>query len=119
MQEKISLSKRIAQESLKVAKDKFKRYLPAELIGTTSAFAGGSLAANLSENNPFAMGYAATATETVGFYGAMIVRQAYQDFQDTRQSQQQYGLKRFTHTAKNLALEFSLAEVLDTPFITF
>lgn len=112
-----SMPKRIVQESWRIAKDKFSRYLSAELIGTASAFAGGALAANYSENNALAMGYASTVAETAGFYGSMLVKQVYHDASEARQMQQSYGFNGLTKTLKDLTLEFGLAELIDTPLI--
>ncbi|MEK6825284.1 MAG: hypothetical protein AABY00_00700 [Nanoarchaeota archaeon] len=112
-----SLRKNIASESWRLVKEKFTRYLPAELIGTASAFAAGAYAANHFNNNALAIGYAATLGETIGFYTTIITQQVREDRKQAQRNQQPYGFQGALSTSWDLIREFGLAEVIDTPLI--
>jgi hypothetical protein len=78
------------------------RYLPAELIGTSAALAGG-LGAYALTDRPEAGAIAATAAEIAAFYLVMIAREL----------RARGGLAALPEALRELSLEFGPAELLD------
>jgi len=113
----LGISERILKESGRIAKDKFMRYLTAEIIGTAGAFAAGAIASNYRNGNEMLIGYASMMGENAGFYGAMIAKQIIEDIRKTKAVSASYGIRGFCSTLMHIAAEFGLAESIDSPII--
>ena len=86
-----------------------KRYLPAEVIGSTCLFLAG-LGANALFHNPFITAVSATWAEFLGYYGTIVVI-------DLRKHTTRDGAISFhkvIKTIKHLLFEFGFSEILDT-----
>jgi len=80
-----------------------KRYLPAEAVSLAAAMLVGSGAAMLSDSNPAIIAMAAAWAETTSYYATMLLRE-----------RRAHPRQRLWRTLRNLALEFGIAEVLDS-----
>jgi len=90
-----------------------KRYGFAELAGLCTAIVG-SLAARALTGNEIAAAYSASIGENLGYYGVIIGREVVHDWRAAAGIGRPYGLSGAAGTARNLALEFGIAEVLDS-----
>ena len=90
-----------------------KRYLPAEIFGTLSAIAGAGLAYSMT-NNGIISAYAGTISENVGFYGYMLIKEVYDSKIHHKNNNRKYTFTSFLKNARNLILEFGLAEIFDS-----
>lgn len=90
-----------------------RRYGVAEIVGTLTAFAG-SYAVDALTDNPVAAAYGGSVGETVGFYGTIIIRELVHDAHAAGLDREPYGLRESIRTARNILMEFGVAEVLDT-----
>ncbi len=98
------------------AKDWIARYLPLEILATTTALIGGLLAA-LVTSNAVAIAYVATWAENVGYYGLAFAREmtASRAFADEgSQSPPSPIMGRIWRALTNLVMEFGPAEMLDS-----
>jgi len=80
-----------------------RRYLPAEAVSVVGAMLFGSAAAMLSNNNPAVIAIAGAWGETTSYYATMVVRE-----------RRVHPRRRLWRTLGNLALEFGIAEALDS-----
>lgn len=94
-----------------------KRYLAAEVFGTTT-FLIGSILAYLFCSNRVVAAYIATTSEMIGYYGVIL----YRDIQSSRR-QGPYTFRKFLTDIKKISCEFGAAEYLDgavlRPFFLF
>jgi hypothetical protein len=94
-----------------------RRYLPAEIAGVLAAL-GGALAAHRVSDSPVAAAVAGSACETVGYYATIGWRdfnwqyRALDGVAPTRRAWLTAG-----RTARDLAVEFGPAEVIDSAFV--
>jgi hypothetical protein len=89
-----------------------RRYLPAELIGTTATLLAAWLA-SLYTSNPLVIGVAGAWGEFFGFYGPMFV----QELRAERKTGASLTPGRFLLVLRNLVTEFGFAEVVDSLLI--
>lgn len=90
-----------------------KRYGVAELAGLCTAVAG-SFAARALTGSEIAAAYGGAMGENLGYYGVIVGREVVQDRRAANALGRRYGLAGAARTARNLVLEFGVAEVLDS-----
>ena len=93
-----------------------KRYGVAEMAGLCTAVAG-SFAARALTGSEIAAAYGGAMGENLGYYGVVIGREVVQDRRAANASGRRYGLVGAGCTARNLILEFGVAEVLDSSLL--
>ncbi len=84
-----------------------RRYLPAEVAGTLAALVGGLLA---GVGHPALAALGGTWGENAGYYGTILAR----DLRARRDREGRLTPGGALRTARNLALEFGGAELLDS-----
>jgi hypothetical protein len=90
----------------KKLKSWFRRYLPAEIIGTITAILFPTAVYAIS-GNTLLMAVCGTIGENIGFYGTMLVC-------ELSKSHKKHGQLRVFKTLRNLFIEFGLAETADS-----
>lgn len=95
------------------AREWLRRYGPAEVAGLVTALLG-SWAVHALTGNEIAAAYGGSLGENVGFYGVMIGREIRADHGARITIGRRYGIREWTGTALNLAVEFGAAELLDS-----
>ena len=90
-----------------------KRYGVAEVAGLCTALVG-SLAARALTGSEIAAAYGGAIGENVGYYGIIVGREVVHDRRAAFAASRGYGLAGAWRTARNLALEFGVAEALDS-----
>jgi hypothetical protein len=90
-----------------------KRYGVAEVTGVCTALIG-SLATRALTGNEIAAAYGGAIGETLGYYGFIVGREVLYDWRAAVAAGHAYGLSGAGRTGRNLALEFGVAEVLDS-----
>ncbi|MFA6065110.1 MAG: hypothetical protein WCW44_04965 [archaeon] len=93
-----------------------KRYAPAEVFAIAGALLGASISLFLT-NNPIVSAYGATLGETILYYGFILARDMYISNKEHKKSNLKYTLVSFLKNIRNLLIEFTPAEVLDTLLI--
>jgi hypothetical protein len=93
------------------------RYLPAEILGTVTALAT-AWTVHAASDSLISAAVAATIGESLGYYGFMVVREAFR--YDTRH--RHHGRRRRlwltgTRTVRDLLIEFGPAELVDTVLV--
>jgi hypothetical protein len=93
------------------------RYLPAEILGTVTALATAWMV-HAASDSLISAAVAGTIGESLGYYGCMVVREAFRH--DTRH--RHHGRRRRlwltgTRTARDLLIEFGPAELVDTVMV--
>jgi hypothetical protein len=89
------------------------RYGVAEVAGLCTAIAGAFTVRALT-GNVVAAAYGGAMGENLGYYGVMIGREAVRDRRAAHEVGRHYGLAGAARTARNLVLEFGVAELLDS-----
>jgi hypothetical protein len=97
--------------------DYTKRYGMAELCGTGTALLGYAVANVLSGGNPVIDAYAAAASENIGFYGVIVVRDVREQLRAAEVLEKEYSIAEVRSLIRGLALEFGTAEIIDTGVI--
>lgn len=90
-----------------------KRYGVAEAAGLCTALIG-SLAARAVTGSEIAAAYGGAFGENLGYYGIIVGREVVHDRRAAFAANRGYGLAGAGRTARNLLLEFGVAEVLDS-----
>jgi hypothetical protein len=90
------------------------RYLPAEVLGTVTALAA-AWTVHAASDSLISAAVAGTIGESLGYYGCMVVREAFRN--DTRH--RHHGRRRRlwltgTRTIRDLLIEFGPAELVDS-----
>jgi len=93
-----------------------KRYLPAEILGTISAVLVPTLFAVFSDS-PWLIAFSGTIGENIGFYGAMIVQEVFQNKKKYHKEGRRYGWRGFLKSVRNIFIEFGVAETFDSLFL--
>ena len=92
------------------------RYGVAEVVGVGAALIGSALLHASTGNEVFAA-YGGAIGENVGYYGVIVARDVARARRAARAAARTYGLAGAFRTARDLVLEFGLAEVIDTGFV--
>jgi hypothetical protein len=90
-----------------------KRYGIAEVAGLCTALVG-SLAARALTGSEIAAAYGGAIGENLGYYGIIVGREVAHDRRAAFAAGRVYGLAGAGRTARNLAMEFGVAEVFDS-----
>lgn len=90
-----------------------ERYGAAELVGLGTAFIG-SLATRAITGSEIAAAYGASIGENLGYYAVIVGREIVHDWRAAFAAGRRYGLRGVSRTGRNLALEFGIAELLDS-----
>lgn len=90
-----------------------RRYGPAEIIGTVTAYISFFIVQDATDSN-VAAAYAGTMGENIGFYGTMIAREVAGDMKIARREGRRYSVRDAMKTAGKLITEFGHAETLDS-----
>jgi hypothetical protein len=90
-----------------------ERYGVAEVAGLCTAVAG-SFAARAFTGSEIAAAYGGAIGENLGYYGVIVGREVVRDRRVAFALGRGYGLAGTGRTARNLALEFGIAEALDS-----
>src|SRR5689334_3537724 len=93
-----------------------KRYGVAEVAGLCTAVLG-SFAARALTGNEIAAAYGGAIGENLGYYGVIIGREVVQDRRAAVALDRGYGVAGAGRTARNLLLEFGIAEALDSTLL--
>ncbi len=94
----------------------FKRYIYAEIVGTIFALFFSLTTYSLTKNDILAA-IAGAWSETIGFYGVIVIREIRSSKKEHGDKNKRYTLFSFIKNIRDLALEFGLAETLDTYII--
>jgi hypothetical protein len=89
------------------------RYSVAEIAGLCTALVG-SLGARALSGSEIAAAYGGAMGENLGYYGVIVGREVVRDRRAAFVAGRGYGLAGAWRTARNLALEFGVAEALDS-----
>lgn len=92
------------------------RYGVAEIAGLCTAIAG-SLAARILTGSEIAAAYGGSLGENLGYYGIIIGREIAHDRRAAFALGLRYGFVGAGRTARNLVLEFGIAEALDSTIL--
>ena len=90
-----------------------RRYGLAELVGVGSALAGSWTAYALTRSE-VAAAYGGAIGENVGYYGVIVARDLTHAARAARAVGRSLGVGGVLRTARNLVLEFGVAELIDT-----
>ena len=90
----------------------FKRYLPAEIFALIGALAGGMII-DFTFHNAVLTALGGTWGDNIGYYGTIILM----ELSRQREKQKSLSFIALFKTARNILLEFSTAEYLDSFFI--
>jgi len=93
-----------------------RRYGLAEVFGLAGALTGAWLV-RVATGDAVASAYGGALGENVGYYGVIITREIAADARACRAAGGRYGVRSAAQTARNLLLEFGVAELLDTAVI--
>ena len=98
---------------MKKIKKWLKRYLPAEIIGTIFALVASLGVYSLTKNDVLAA-IAGAWSETIGFFGTMIIREVRHSQKEHREENKNYSIFSFIKDARSIIFEFGFSEILDT-----
>lgn len=93
-----------------------RRYGVAEVVGTATAI-GGYWAAFALTGSPVASAFAAAFSESVGFYGVLLLRDMVRDAYAAGARRARYGPREMASTWRSLFIEFGPTEVFDSAII--
>jgi hypothetical protein len=93
-----------------------RRYGVAEVAGVGTALAA-SLSVHAATGNDVLAAYGGAIGENVGYYGVIVARDVGRAHRAARAAARTYGLAGVFRTARDLVLEFGVAEVIDTGFV--
>jgi len=93
-----------------------KRYGVAEVAGLCTAIVG-SFAVRALTGSEIAAAYGGAMGENLGYYGVIVGREVAQDRRAAIGLGRGYGLLGAGRTARNLLLEFGVAELLDSSLL--
>lgn len=93
-----------------------RRYGPSELLGTLVAM-GVATVVQDTTGSTVAAAYVATLAETTVYYGLMLLRETLRDAHGAGKRGEPYGSTDVLRSARNLVLEFGLAEAIDAGVI--
>ena len=93
-----------------------RRYGAAEIVGMVAAIAGAFSVHALTDSDVLTA-YAGAIGENLGYYGVIVGRDVVRDLRATRAAGRRYGVRGALRTARDLAFEFGVAEVLDTALL--
>lgn len=97
---------------LQKIKELFKRYLPAEIVGTLTAVSAASITHIFSDNHIF-IAYIATLGEAIGFFSTIFI-QHFLTFSKKRKTEnKQFSLLDISKIISHILLEFGPAEIID------
>jgi hypothetical protein len=94
-------------------KEWLKRYVPAEVISLSSALILANIVFHYTDSTPFAA-IAATWGENVGFFGTIIYRDVKESRKQHKLRDLKYNHRSFLKNMRNIVVEFSIPEILDT-----
>jgi hypothetical protein len=89
-----------------------RRYGPAEVIGTAAAL-GGYWAGQVLTGSLVVSAFAASLSESVGFYGVLLLRDMVRDAYAAGARRVRYGPREIAGTWRNVFIEFGPIELLD------
>ena len=93
-----------------------KRYGVAEVAGLCTALLG-AFAARALTGSEIAAAYGGAIGENLGYYGVIVGREVVHDQRAASAAGRGYGLAGAGGTARNLAFEFGIAEVVDSTLL--
>jgi len=97
-------------------RDWSKRYIPAEIICTTTALVVSYLTFSLT-GNYIATAYAGAISEGISYYSYIIARDINHSVKKRRTKNKKYTFKHFMKNIRNLIIEFGFSEFIDTAFV--
>ena len=98
---------------LQKIKEYFKRYLPAEIVGTVTAIGAASIAHIFSDNHVF-IAYIATLGEAVGFFSTIFIQHLLSFSKKRKSENKQISLPDISKIISHVLLEFGPAEIIDS-----
>ena len=93
-----------------------RRYGPAEVMGTAAAL-GGYWAGQVLTGSLVASAFAAALSESVGFYGVLLLRDMVRDAYAAGARRTRYGPREIAGTWRNIFIEFGPIELLDVTVV--
>lgn len=93
-----------------------KRYGVSYALSTVAAYIGYFTVRGITSSD-VAAAFGASISESVTFFGAIIISEVSADRAKAKRRLQTYGWEHVAGTVRNLFMEFGLAELLDTGFI--
>jgi hypothetical protein len=94
-------------------KEWIRRYLPANLLTAISVVFVSVFVVWLTKNYILAA-FLASLTDTIVYYGFILIRDVIQDIKKNKNLQEKYNFKIIVKNTRNLLLEFGVGELLDT-----
>ncbi len=89
------------------------RFLPAEVVGTIVAIVVSSLT-HYYTNNLVIAAYAGSVCETIAFYTTIIIHDALIASKQLKEEGKTLSFRSFAYLLRNIVLDFSLAELMDS-----
>jgi hypothetical protein len=93
-----------------------KRYGPSELLGTIVTVSAATAAHSLT-GSAVAAGFIGTLSETLVYYGVMILRETIREAYEAGKRGAPYSSAQVVTVMRNILLEFGIAEALDSGVI--
>jgi hypothetical protein len=98
---------------LQKIKELFRRYLPAEIVGTLTAIGAASVTHVYSDNAVF-IAYIATFGEAVGFFSTIFIQHFLTLSRKRKSEDKHFSLSDISRIISHVLLEFGPAELLDS-----
>jgi hypothetical protein len=95
------------------AREWIRRYALGEIVGLGVALAAAWLI-HRATRSEVATAFGASIAESLGYYGAIVVREMVQEAYKAGTKRTPYGLRQVAATLRALLLEFGPAEMIDT-----
>ena len=98
---------------LQKIKELFRRYLPAEIVGTLTAIGAASIT-HVFSGNPVFIAYIATFGEAIGFFSTIFIQHFFTFSKKRRTGNKQFSLSDISKIISHVLLEFGPAEIIDS-----
>jgi hypothetical protein len=93
-------------------KEWIKRYLPSEIIGTTTALTAASIA-HLFYKNPVFIAYAGSLGEAIGFYSTVFIQNIIASCKKNKITNRHLSFSGLIKIISHILLEFGPAGIID------
>jgi len=98
---------------LQKIKELFRRYLPAEIVGTLTAIGAASITHIYSDNAVF-IAYIATLGEALGFFSTIFIQHFLTLSKKRKTENKHFAFSDISKLIAHVLLEFGPAEILDS-----
>jgi hypothetical protein len=97
----------------KKVKEWLKRYVPANIVATITVLVVSWITIYFTKNYLLAA-FLASIFESIVYYGVILVRDIISDVKKLSKKRNKYSFANFAKNIRNMLLEFTVAELLDT-----